>query len=83
LLQLNDVRSAGAQFQRILDHRGQAPTSPLYVLAHLERARAHALAGEPEPARLAYQRFFALWQGADPTLESVQAARREYAKLQP
>ena len=82
LLQLNDAQSAAAQFQRILDHRGQAPTSPLYPLAHLGRARAHAMKGEREPARSAYEQFFALWQAADPRLESLQAARREYAKLQ-
>jgi tetratricopeptide (TPR) repeat protein len=81
LLQLKDARSAGAQFQSILDRRGQAPTSPLYPLACLGRARAHVLAGEREPARRAYERFFTLWTGADPALESLQAARREYARL--
>jgi tetratricopeptide (TPR) repeat protein len=82
LLKQKDWRSAATQFQRILDHRGQAPTSPLYPLASLGRARAHAATGERDSARAAYERFFALWGGADATLESVQAARREYAKLQ-
>jgi tetratricopeptide (TPR) repeat protein len=81
-LQKKDAHSAGAQFQSILDHRGQAPTSPLYALAHLGRARAHALAGQRDEARGAYERFFTLWQGADPALESLRAARREYAQLQ-
>jgi len=81
LLQLKDVPAAGAQFQSILDHRGQAPTSPLYPLASLGRARAHVLAGEQEPARRAYERFFTLWQGADPALGDLEAARREYARL--
>jgi hypothetical protein len=81
LLQLKDVPSAAAQFQSILDHRGQAPMSPLYPLAHLGRARAHALAGEREPARRAYEQFFTLWKSADPALESLQAARREYAQV--
>ena len=33
-------RSGRGQFQSILDHRGEAPTSPLYALAHLGAARA-------------------------------------------
>jgi outer membrane protein assembly factor BamD (BamD/ComL family) len=80
-LQLKDAQSAGAQFQHILDRRGQAPLSPLYALAQLGRARAHALAGERDASRRAYERFFTLWESADAAHESLQAARREYARL--
>jgi tetratricopeptide (TPR) repeat protein len=80
-LQKKDAAAAGAQFQKILDRRGLAPTSALYALAHLGRARAHALAADADAARRAYERFFTLWEGADPALESLQAARREYSRL--
>ncbi len=81
LLQKKDTAGAGEQFQTILDHRGLAPTSALYALAHLGRARAYALAADADAARLTYERFFTLWEGADPALESLQAARREYTRL--
>jgi serine/threonine protein kinase/tetratricopeptide (TPR) repeat protein len=72
---------AAAEFQKILDHRGSQPTSPLYPLAHLGLARATALSGDPTKARKAYQDFFALWKDADPDLPNLQEARREYEKL--
>jgi eukaryotic-like serine/threonine-protein kinase len=50
-LGLKDGRAAGVQFQSILDHRGEAPTSPLYELARQELGRASALTGNDEKAR--------------------------------
>ncbi len=42
-LQLKDGRAAGVQFRGHPEHRGEAPTSPLYPLAHLgARARGGA-----------------------------------------
>ena len=72
---------AAAEFQRILDHRGWQPASPLYPLAHLGMARAAALIGDTTKAREAYQNFFALWKDADPDITVLQEARREHAKL--
>jgi serine/threonine protein kinase/tetratricopeptide (TPR) repeat protein len=72
---------AAAEFQKILDHRGWQPTSPLYSLAQLGLARAAALSGDPTKARKAYQDFFALWKDADPNIPILQEARREYEKL--
>jgi hypothetical protein len=80
-LQLKDGRAADVQFQNILDHRGQAPTSPLYPLAHLGLARAAALAGDNSKARTMYEGFFALWGGADPGLQPSKEGREEYARL--
>jgi tetratricopeptide (TPR) repeat protein len=80
-LQSKDGRSAAVQFQDILDHRGVAPTSPLYPLAHLGLGRAAAMAGDVGRARQAYDSFFALWNGADPTLQPLQQARAEYGRL--
>ena len=80
---LNQQRGAdaAAEFQRILDHRGRQPTSPLYPLAHLGLARAAALSGDTSKTRKAYQDFFALWKDADPEIPILQEARREYGKL--
>jgi tetratricopeptide (TPR) repeat protein len=80
-LQLKEGREAAAQFQAIVDHRGEAPTSPLYPLAHLGLARALALAGSTDAARAAYERFFALWSGADGAVRPMADARRDYARL--
>ena len=44
-LQMKDGRAAAAQFRAILDHRGQAPTSPLYAVAARKLAAAEALSG--------------------------------------
>src|SRR4051812_29949206 len=63
-LQAKDGGNAAVEFQTIIDRRGEAPASPLYALAHLGLARGTALAGNAEAARQAYDKFFALWQGA-------------------
>jgi serine/threonine protein kinase/tetratricopeptide (TPR) repeat protein len=73
---------AAAEFQKILDHRGVAPLSPLYALAHLGLARAYALAGDTSKSRTAYQDFLALWKEADPDIPVLKEAKAEYAKLQ-
>ena len=80
-LQLKNGHAAGAQFESILKNRGQAPTSPLYPLAHLGVARAAVLTGDVASARTSYERLFSLWNGADPTLQPLNDARREYAGL--
>jgi len=72
---------AAAEFQRILDHRGWDPSSPLYPLAHLGLARAAVLQGDTAKARKAYQDFFALWKDADPDLPILVEAKKEYEKL--
>jgi serine/threonine protein kinase/tetratricopeptide (TPR) repeat protein len=80
---LNQQRGAeaAAEFQKILDHRGSQPTSPLFSLAQLGLARAAALSGDTARARQAYQDFFALWKDADPDILVLQEARREHEKL--
>ena len=55
---------AAAEFQKILNHRGIAPVSPLYPLSHLGLARAYALSGDSAKSRRMYQDFFALWKDA-------------------
>ena len=72
---------AATEFQKILDHRGYQPTSPIYVVAHLGLARAAALQGDTAKARKAYQDFFALWKDADANVPVLIEARKEYDKL--
>jgi tetratricopeptide (TPR) repeat protein len=73
---------AVAEFQKILDHRGVDPLSPLNALAHLGLARAYALSGEKDKSRSAYQDFLDLWKDADPDIPVLKEAKTEYAKLQ-
>jgi eukaryotic-like serine/threonine-protein kinase len=72
---------AAAEFQKILEHRGLAPTSVLYPLAQLGLARAAALAGDVAKARRYYQDFFALWKDADGDIPVLVEAKKEYGKL--
>jgi eukaryotic-like serine/threonine-protein kinase len=74
-------REAAAEFQRILDHRGWQPASPLYPLAHLGMARAAALIGDTTKQRESYQTFLTLWKDADVDIPILQEARREHAQL--
>jgi tetratricopeptide (TPR) repeat protein len=77
-LRLNKGAEAGAEFQKILEHRGQAALSPLYPLAHLGLARAAALTGEESKCRQEYQDFFVAWKDADADLPVLIAAKKEY-----
>jgi serine/threonine protein kinase/tetratricopeptide (TPR) repeat protein len=72
---------AALEFQKILDHRGWNPLSPLYPLAHLRLARAATLQGDTTKARKSYQDFFALWKDADADLPVLIEAKKEYEKL--
>jgi serine/threonine protein kinase/Flp pilus assembly protein TadD len=81
-LKARDGVKAAAEYQKILDHRGIDPTSPLYSLARLGVGRAYALQGGTPKARAACQDFFALWKDADPDLPILKQVKAEYAKLQ-
>lgn len=63
---------AAAAFQKVLDHRGIEPMSPLYPLAHLGLARASVLSGDTNKARKEYQDFLAVWKDADADLPILQ-----------
>ncbi len=75
-------KEAGAEFQKILDHRGVVVNQPIGALAHLQIGRAHAMQGETAKARAAYQDFLTLWKHADPDIPIFQQAKREYDRLQ-
>jgi len=80
-LQAQDGRRATAEFQRILDHRGVIPVSPLYSLSYLQLGRAAALVDDWPGARKSYEAFFAAWKEADPDVPVVSQAHAEFEKL--
>jgi len=80
-LKLGLGAEAAAEFQKILEARGQAPMSALYPLANLGLARAAAVSGDGEKARKVYQDFFTAWKGADADLPVLIEAAREDKKL--
>jgi eukaryotic-like serine/threonine-protein kinase len=80
-LKLKSGNEATAEFQKILDNRGQATLSALYPLAQLGLARAAALTSDTGKSRKAYQDFLALWKDADSDLTVLQEAKQEYEKV--
>jgi tetratricopeptide (TPR) repeat protein len=81
-LRAQNGAQAAVEFQKILDHRGVDPISPLYALARLGLARAYVLSGDKDKSRVAYQDFLALWKDADPDIPVLKQAKAEYPKLQ-
>ena len=75
-MSLKSGNEAAVEFQKILDHRGEAALSVLYPLAHLGLARAIALTGDKEKSRKQYQDFFALWKNADADLPVLIEAKK-------
>jgi eukaryotic-like serine/threonine-protein kinase len=76
-----DSAKAAAEFQTIIDHRGIAPYSPNWTLAHLGMARARVLANDSAGARTAYRQFFTIWKDADRALPLFNQAEAEYSRL--
>ena len=75
-------KEAVAEFQKMLDYRGEWANVPWFALAHLGMGRAWALAGDMGRSRRAYLDFLALWKDADPDIPILQQAKAEYARLQ-
>ena len=73
---------AGAEFQKIPDHRGFILNQPIGALAHLQIGRAYAMQGDVAKAKAAYHDFLTLWKDADPDIPVLREAKAEYAKLQ-
>ena len=80
-LDLKQGNEAAAEFQKIIDHRGVDPISPVHVLARLGLARAAAISGDTAKSRTEYQNFFAAWKDADADLPILIQARKEYEQL--
>jgi hypothetical protein len=75
------LEAAAADYKLILDNQGVDPISPLYSISHLRLARVLALEKKSEEARSQYRAFFNAWKDADPGLQMLADARREYAQL--
>ncbi|MBV8829221.1 MAG: protein kinase, partial [Acidobacteriaceae bacterium] len=73
---------AAEQFKNILAHRDVTVNFVLGALAHVQLARALAMAGDSNGARNKYQDFLAMWKNADPGIPVLQQARSEYERLQ-
>lgn len=71
---LNKMKDSVREFEKILNHRGQAPLSSLYALAQLGKARA-------AKAKEEYEKFFEMWKDADKDLPFLIEAKREYEDL--
>jgi TolA-binding protein len=82
-LGLRQGADAAAEFQAIIDRRGELPASQLYPLAHLGLARAAVLTGDTMKARDAYDKVLAVWHDADAALPAVREARQELVTLRP
>jgi hypothetical protein len=81
LLAAHRYAEAGAEFQKILDHRGIVGADPIGALAHLQLGRTFALSGDTTRAKTAYQDFLTLWKDADSDVPILTQARAEYAVL--
>lgn len=81
-LKLGRGVEAAAEFQKILDHRGQAPLSALYPLASAGLARAAGgRGGDPATSRKACEDFLTLWKDADPGLPALIGMKQECQRL--
>ncbi|HKY28540.1 MAG TPA: protein kinase [Pyrinomonadaceae bacterium] len=80
-LDLREGSQAAAEFQKIIDHRGVDPVSPLHNLARLGLARSAAISGDIGKSRTEYQNFFGAWKDADADLPILVQARKEYEQL--
>ena len=67
-LKLNQTDLAEAEFQKIVQNRGWAVTSPLYVLAHRELAQIYKLRNDAENAKIYTEKFTGFWRNADADL---------------
>jgi serine/threonine protein kinase/tetratricopeptide (TPR) repeat protein len=80
-LLLNDGEKSALEFQKILDRRGQDPTSPFYSFAYLGKARAAQQSGNIEESIKFYEEFLAIMEDADDDLPALKKAESEYAEL--
>jgi len=78
---LQQPREAVTQFEAIVAHREDAPTSILFPVASLQLGRARRAAGDAHGARAAYDAFLAAWSEAPRDRPLVAAAIRERAAL--
>jgi hypothetical protein len=76
-----DAAAGRAEYQKVLDHRGTDPFSPVIPLARLGLARAWRLSGDADRSRREYDELLQIWKEADPDLPLLQRARSEREAL--
>ncbi|MBV9771509.1 MAG: protein kinase [Bryobacterales bacterium] len=89
-LRLRKGAEAAAEFQKIVDHKGESwgatwvhPNWGLYyAVSYAGMARGFAFAGDTAKAKKAFQDFFELWKDADPDIPILRQAKAEYVRLQ-
>ncbi|HET9762372.1 MAG TPA: hypothetical protein VFR50_02600, partial [Casimicrobiaceae bacterium] len=72
---------AASEFQKLIDHVGVDPLSPLYAMGYLGIARADAATGKRDESRKAYQTVMTLWANAERDAPLVRAAFGESATV--
>jgi eukaryotic-like serine/threonine-protein kinase len=80
-LAAGEPAKAANEFQKLMDNRGWSEWGVFAPLAQLGLARAHAMQGDIEKSRRAYDDFFATWKDADPDIAILLRAKAEYGKL--
>jgi eukaryotic-like serine/threonine-protein kinase len=80
-LAMHQGHEAAVEFQKFIDHSGAVQNYPLGALARVGLARAYAMQGDTQRARVAYKDFLTLWKDADPDIPILKQAKAEYAKL--
>ena len=81
-LHLGNAHDAVTEAQRIVDRRGVDPFSAVWVLAHLQQARAAAKTGDLALSRTRYDQFLNIWRDADSDLAVIADARRERSAVE-
>ncbi len=81
-LALRQGSEAAAQFQKIVDNRGIVGSNPIALLAHWNKGRALAIAGNNREAKAEYERVLSLWSEADADVPILRVVRAEYDRLQ-
>ena len=74
-------KTAAAEFEKVLSHRGWDDWEVYAPIAQLGLAQAYAKQGDSEKSRKAYDDFFATWKDADPGIPILLQAKAEYKKL--
>jgi DNA-binding winged helix-turn-helix (wHTH) protein/tetratricopeptide (TPR) repeat protein len=80
-LAAGEYASAGAEFTKVIEHRGWVEWALFVPRAKLGLARAYAMQGDREKSRKAYEDFFTTWKDADQDIPMLQQAKGEYKKL--
>ncbi len=71
---LNQHIKAIPEFEKIINHRGEAPLSSIYPLAQLGKARITTDKAD-------YEKFFELWRYADKDMPALVAAKKEVEEI--